>query len=65
MNLSCSKCDALFNIDDVDEHTGHAINDVYINSVVNKADTFGEQITFLNRKRKHQEEQDGTSYIEI
>ena len=59
MNLSCSKCDALFNIDDVDEHAGHAINEEYINSVVNKPGIFGEQIAFLNRKRKHQEEEDG------
>jgi hypothetical protein len=57
MNLSCSKCDALFNIADVDEHAGHVINEEYINSVLNKPGNFGEQMAFLNRKRKHQKEE--------
>ena len=58
MNLSCSKCDALFNIADVDEHGGHTINEEFINSVVIKPGNFGEQILLLNRKRKHKEEED-------
>ena len=61
MNISCSKCDALFNINDVDEHAGHAINEEYINSVLNKPGNFGEQMALLNRKRKHQEEKDGVN----
>ena len=52
-NLSCSKCDALFNIASLDDHAGHKIDEEYIKSVVNKSGNFGEQWAFLSRKRKH------------
>ena len=65
MNLSCSKCDAFFNITNVDEHVGHVIDEEYIKSVVNKSGNFGEQWAFLNRKRKYPGEEGGADLTNI